>query len=234
MQNITLTKTGIYFPYWDEPSATWIDKEIKEAKLPISWYLQYPVQADEDLTVRDILMLIKPYYEQIHFIFSNSLEGVNLTDVYQLLEHPFKTDNPAPMNVLYMFKIGEASPLVDDDRLFYNMYPVLMGIYTTEEIEEEDIYHLSSYDIRTWCDLPFAIDGSFEFTNITNEELVLDGVISWTLYEVLTCVLSQLSVTMQITETIPIKANSTILCGPILIGELLIWFEDLDRILLSK
>jgi hypothetical protein len=233
-QAITLKKDGIYFMYWDESTTTWLDKEIQTEQLPISWYLQYPVQADENVTVRDILLLLKPYIEHIQLIFANSLEGVNLSDVYDMLGQPMIKDTDIPINFIYLFKIGEASPIPEEDYMFYSMYPVLMGVYESEEIESEDIYHLSSYDIRIWCDLPFAIDGFFEYTDLTNDETVMHGITDWTLYEVILGILSQLAVSLQITKTIPITENSTIDTGPVQIAELLTWLEDLDRILLSK
>jgi hypothetical protein len=98
MQKITLKKEGIFFSFWDEQSASWIDKEIAEAQLPISWYLPYSVQIEGELSTCDILRLLEPYADQLQQIFSNSLAGIQLTDIYTVLQKPLENKPKVPMN----------------------------------------------------------------------------------------------------------------------------------------
>jgi hypothetical protein len=110
----------------------------------------------------------------------------------------------------------------------------MMGLKIDDEIEEESVYHLTSFDVRAWCSLPFGIDFFMEYTDITNEEILLDGVMKWMLFEVIHCILSQVSLSMQVTESLQAKDDSCLHSGPMLIEEMFAWIDELDRILLTK
>lgn len=235
MQKITLKKEGIFFSFWDEQTASWINKEISEATLPISWYLPYSVQLEGDLTVCGVMKLLEPYSDQLQVIFSNSLAGIKLTDIYEALKKPLEKKIDVPMNCVYLFKIGEISPIKDDPDQYLSVYPVMMGLTIDDKEEtEESVYHLTSFDVRSWCKLSFGIDHFMEYTDIFTEEIVLDGVVNWMLFEVIHCILSQVSLSMQVTEIVPPRDDDRLKSGPMLIDELLLWIDELDRILLNK
>jgi len=235
MQKITLKKEGIFFSFWDEQTASWINKDISEANLPISWYLPYSVQLEGDLTVCDVMKLLEPYVEQLQAIFSNSLAGIKLADIYEVLKKPLEKNVSVPMNCIYLFKIGEITPIKDDENEYLSIYPVMMGLDINDDEEsEESVYHLASFDVRSWCSLPFGIDYFMEYTDVSTEEIVLDGVINWMLFEVIHSLLLQVSICMQVTEAIPAREDSKLKSGPMLIEELLLWIDELDRIFLTK
>jgi hypothetical protein len=234
MQQVTLKKDGLYFSFWDEASSSWIDKIITSASFPISWYLPYSVKIEGELTIRDILLILKPHRDLVQLIFANSLGGINIDEVYETLNQPGHTETKAPMNCIYLFKMGEVIPVENQELMFYNIYPVLMGLNIVDEIEGEDVYHLSSHDLRSWCDLQFGIDGFFEYVDVTNDELVMEGIIAWQLFEVIGSILSQISITLQVTQTIKIGDRSKLETGPMKMEELYVWFEELDQILLGK
>jgi len=235
MQKITIKKEGIFFSFWDEQTASWIDKEISEVNLPVSWYLPYSVQLEGELTVCDIMKLLEPYSDQLQAIFSNSLAGIKLTDIYEVLKKQLEKKTKIPMNCVYLFKIGESTPIKDEENNYLSVYPVIMGLdINDDEDTEEDVYHLTSFDVRLWCTLPIGIDYYMEYTDISTEEIVLDGVVNWTFFEVIHCLLSQVSLCLQVTEVIPVREDSKMKSGPMLIDELLLWIDELDRILLTK
>ena len=139
------------------------------------------------------------------------------------------------MNCVYLFKMGEVSPIKDDQDQYLSIYPVMMGLIIDDREEtDESVYHLSSFDVRAWCALPFGLDYYMEYTDISTEEIVLDGVVNWMLFEVIHCLLSQVSLCMQVTEVLPSREDDRLKSGPMLIDELLLWIDELDRILLNK
>lgn len=234
MQKITLKKEGIFFSFWDEQTASWIDKNIVEANLPISWYLPYSMQTEGDLTVCDVMKLLEPYMDQLQLIFSNSLAGIKLTDIYKGLNKPTEKKIKVPMNCVYLFKIGEVRPIKDEEDLYMSVYPIMMGLQIDDKLEEKTGYHLTSFAVKSWCVLPFGIDHFMEYTDITNEEIVLEGFTKWMFFEVIHTIISQISLSMQVTESLQTKENSLLHSGPMLIEELMAWLDELDRILLTK
>lgn len=235
MQKITLKKEGIFFSFWDEQTASWVNKNISEVNLPISWYLPYSVQLEGELTVFDTLELLEQYVEQLQAIFSNSLVGIKLTDIYEVLRKPLEKKVDVPMNCVYLFKIGEITPIKDDPNEYLSIYPVMMGLnINDDEDSEESVYHLTSFDVRAWSSLPFRIDYFMEYTDVSTEEIVLDGVVNWMFFEVIHCLLLQVSLCMQVTKVIPTKEDNQLKSGPMLIEELLLWIDELDRIFLTK
>ena len=231
MQQITVKKDGIYFSFWDESSTSWIDKTIDKVDLPITWYLPYFVQVEENVSIHDFLMQLKPYLDDLQLIFVNALGNVKLSEVYEILE-AIKPD-PIKMDGVYLVKIGESSPIEDDVPLL-NIYTALMGIRTDESENDVEVIYLSSYDINSWCDLPFSIDQFAEFTDITNENIVFEGYLSWQFFEVIAAILSQLTISVQVTKSIQVKENNNTASGPMTLEELFVWFDELDRILLLK
>ena len=235
MQHITIKKKGIYFSFWDEPTAAWVDRNITEVDLPISWYLSYTIKFDGTVTVRDILSLLKPHMDHIQLIFANNLGGVQLQEIYELLEVNKVPPNELPMNCVYLFKMGEASPIEDEEYPYLHIYPVLMGLMIEDNLESENVFHLSPYDIRDWCDLELGIDGFLDFTDIETDDVLFTGIVDWKLYEMICAILSQVSISMLVTQTTKVKElKSPLESGPLTFSDLLIWFDDLDRILLSK
>jgi len=229
MQKVTIKEDGIYFSYWEEDNVEWVDQNIKEVDLPLSWYLSYPVKMEDGLTLRQILTHLFFYKEQIENIFSNALYSITCDTMHDIIvaSNGQSTDQ---INHLYLFKIGEILPASEEYQLIRTT-PVLMGVYIENEVESENVYSLSSFPIEDWIDLPISIDYFMEYIDSESEELIMNGLTTWHFFEVIHTVLAQLSVTLRITETLPVS-NSKIKSGPLTISELLGWLNELDRILL--
>ena len=235
MQHITIKKKGIYFSFWDESAAAWVDRNITEVDLPISWYLSYTIKFDGTITVRDILSLLKPHMDHIQLIFANNLGGLHLQEIYELLDVNKVPPTEFPMNCVYLFKMGEASEIEDEEYPYLHVYPVLMGLLIENNLESENVFHLSPYDIRDWCDLELGIDGFLDFTDTETEDILFTGIVGWKLYEMICAILSQVSISMLVTQTTKVKElKSPLESGPLTFSDLMIWFDDLDKILLSK
>lgn len=243
MQKITINKSGIHFSFWDETSQNWIDKNISEANLPISWYLPYAIQINEDITVRDFFQIIKPYRDQIELLFLNSLAGVNLDEIYVILEQANLEKNKIDPDCVVLFKIGEVGKVKEGDETlnFLNRYTILMGLELVGEDDEtndgshDNLHHLSEIDFKDWCDLSLGIDDYLEYVDSETEDVLFEGLINWSLEEFINCVLSQVSITLQIRQSVSEHSSkSPIESGPIQIDDLFDWIDDLDKILLHK
>lgn len=233
MHKVTISKSGLYFSFWDQTEETWVEKNILDATVPISWYLSYPIQFTDSLTVREIIKLIEPYAKDLGLIMIHELAGVDISKILELSNTHKSQLNQIEPEAVYLVKIAEATPTVQNDEEFnfLSMYPVLIGLKEVDETGDNDeVFSLTSIDFLDWCDLPFELDDYIEYINPANEEVLFEGVMNWTLGEVIGTILSQTSVTLQIMQNSVIPSDST--GEPVQIDSIFKWFEDLDRVLL--
>jgi hypothetical protein len=231
MHKVTIKKDGLYFLFWDQSTEDWIEKNIAEATLPISWYLSYPVQFNEMLTVREVINLLRPYADDLSLILAHDLSGIELEKIFELADSDKEPTKIEPDSI-YLVRIAEAVPTVQDEEEFnfLSTYPILVGLKEVEDADEDEVFSLSSIDFLDWCDLPFELDDYVEYINPVTEEVLFEGVMNWALTEVIGAVLSQTSVTLQIMQNSIISAKEDE--GPVEIDAVFKWFDDLDRILL--
>jgi hypothetical protein len=233
MHKVTISKSGLYFSFWDQTEETWVEKNILDATVPISWYLSYPIQFTDSLTVREMIKLIEPYAKDLGLIMIHELAGVDISKILELSNTHKSQLNQIEPEAVYLVKIAEATPTVQNDEEFnfLSMYPVLIGLKEVDETGDNDeVFSLTSIDFLDWCDLPFELDDYIEYINPANEEVLFEGVMNWTLGEVIGTILSQTSVTLQIMQNSVIPSDST--GEPVQIDSIFKWFEDLDRVLL--
>lgn len=230
MQKITIRTDGIFFSFWDEVSASWINKNINESDFPISHYLPHITQVEGPVTIRDFLTHLSHYRNHIQLIFANALSGITCDQIIAAVNSPIQESVNAPMNFIYLFKIGEAVPISNGDSSYLNNYSVIMGLFVEEGSEEDEVYHLSAFEINQWIDTPVILDNFIEYTDVQNDEVILEGLADWKFFEVIHTILSQISLTVQVkkmTSSIEIKKLES---GPMLISELFSWFDELDKI----
>jgi len=230
MQTVTIKKDGIFFSFWDEQVASWVDRNILDSDFPISHYLPYNTRVEGEITIRDFLKHLSHFRPQVQQIFANALSGITCDQIAEIIETSKKPKSNVPMNAVYLFKMGKVFPVKDEEIDYLSTYSVLMGLFVEENVEEDKVYHLSAFDVRDWVDLPFAIDSFMEYTDVQTEEILLNGLIDWKFFEVIHAVLNQITLTFQIrqmTSTVDLKKLES---GPMLIGELLVWIDELDRI----
>lgn len=231
MHKVTIKKDGLYFSFWDQTKEDWIEKNIVEATVPISWYLSYPVQFNEMLTVREVINLLRPYADDLNLILAHELAGIELEKIFELADSDKEPAKIEPDSI-YLVRIAEAIHTVQDEEEFnfLSTYPILVGLKEVEDAEEDEVFSLSSIDFLDWCDLPFELDDYVEYINPATEEVLFEGVMNWTLTEVIGTILSQASVTLQIMQNSIISAKEDE--EPVEIEAVFKWFDDLDRILL--
>lgn len=231
MHKVTIKKDGLYFSFWDQTKEDWIEKNIVEATVPISWYLSYPVQFNEMLTVREVINLLRPYADDLNLILAHELAGIELEKIFELADSDKEPAKIEPDSI-YLVRIAEAIHTVQDEEEFnfLSTYPILVGLKEVEDAEEDEVFSLSSIDFLDWCDLPFELDDYVEYINPATEEVLFEGVMNWTLTEVIGTILSQTSVTLQIMQNSIISAKEDE--EPVEIEAVFKWFDDLDRILL--
>jgi hypothetical protein len=158
------------------------------------------------------------------------LAGTTLESIYKLLNDGSPTGAEILPSHVYLIKLADAIPTKQEEEfIFLNSYPVLLGVTEIDEMPEDDeLYSLSSINFLDWCDLPIGVDDFLEYIDSETDDTLLEGMVNWTLAEALSAILNQISVTIQISQTSIVKSNPD--SGPIQIADVFEWLDDLDRI----
>jgi hypothetical protein len=235
MHKVTIKKSGFYFSFWDESQADWIEKNILDASLPISWYLNYPIQFTEILTVREIVNLIEPHADVLGLVMINDLAGIDIDKIVDLAKADKLDKNETEIESICLVRIAESvrTQQGDEEFNFLSTYPVLVGLTSSveEDDDEDNTVSLSSLDFLSWCDFPFEIDDFVEYINPETEDVVFDGVMNWTLGEILSTILSQSSISIQVSQSVSIDSIEP--SDPVEMSDVFQWLDDLDRIFLK-
>lgn len=239
MHKVSINKDGLFFSFWDESSEDWIKKNIAEASLPITWFMNYAVEIEEGLSVHTVLTLLKPYSDIIQLYFVQSLSGVSLDEVLMAADQSAISAKKIEANQVFLLKTAQVSKIKEDEDLinFITVHTVLMGLQITDEDDPDtDILHpLSAIDFQDWCNLPLVADDWLEYVDPNTEEVYFEGVTNWTFSEIISTILSQTALTLQITQTVSENSAKTpIKDGPVEISHVWDWLADLDNIFLKK
>lgn len=238
MQKVTITKTSINFSFWDESAEKWINRSIDEASLPISWYMAYPIQFDEPLSVKEFVNLLKPYASDLALILPHSFAVLEADRIWKEASADSPSSTSMKATDVYLIKIGESTPTEQDGETFnfLHSYPVLMGLEIIDETGDNDIlYPLSNIEFSEWKNLPIGVDDYLEYINTETDEVLFEGAVNWTFQEVISAILSQISMTIQLTDSsIEKDPLSPTESGPLLMKDVFDWIDDLDRIFLGK
>jgi hypothetical protein len=239
MHKVSINKDGLFFSFWDESSEDWIKKNIADSSLPITWFMNYAVEIEEGLSVHSVLTLLKPYSDIIKLYFVQSLSGVSLEEIFMTADQSSISAKKIDANQVFLLKAAQVSKIKEDEDLinFITVHNVLMGLQIINEDDPDtDILHpLASINFQDWCNLPLVADDWLEYVDPHTEQVYFEGVTNWTFSEIISTILSQTAITLQITQTVSEKSAKTpVEDGPVEISHVWDWLEDLDNIFLKK
>jgi hypothetical protein len=231
MQKLTFKKDKIIASFWDTESEDWQDRSLSESNLPISWFLPYETYVDDGVTLRDILIQLEEHSTYLNLIFINYLKGIPFSDLINELKNIEQVETPHKIDAICLMWASEVKPPTDEDEeSFIQIYSTLMGLTMAEDedLEEDELFSIHEVTSTQLLDSEFVIDDIIEFyTDDKPEETILDGVTSWTLYDVLKSILNDLS-TYSIVSGL-FKRSEGSAEAPIQITELLEHLADLDK-----
>ena len=164
MQKITFNKKSILISFWDEAGEKWIDRNIAEADLPISWYLPYEVFVEPKVTIRDVLRLLEPYSDQLNFIFINYMRGLLFNDIVKLLTSAKNEKSKLKVDAVCLIWVGEIKPINEEEESI-DIYPTLMAL-DMDELDpdgENDTFHSAlDINIKQLLDSELVVDDLLE------------------------------------------------------------------------
>jgi hypothetical protein len=194
MNKLTFTKKSILFSLWDESSTKWIQRDITETDLPITWYLPYEVFVDEGVTLRDVIQLLTPYTQSLNFVFVSYLKGLLFEEVLDSLQTSEVRTTSIKADAICMLWVGQIKPLDDEDDSI-DMYPTLMALEMGEDEDgEEDEFHsIYELSVNQLLDKQLVLDDFLEFYDESQpEETTFSGVTNWSFFDFTRCILSEL------------------------------------------
>jgi hypothetical protein len=233
MQKITFHKKSIQVSFWDETAEDWQDRDISKSELPITWYLPYEVFVEEGVTIREVLTLLKPYSEQINYVFINYLKTVSFES---LLESLFGADREDTLDddvsLICMLWVGQVKPL-DDEEDELSAYPTLMALDATgdEDSDEDEFISIHEISITQLLDKPLIIDDLLEYVDDLMDSQ-FSGITSWSLFDFIRTLANELTTYSFVTGVFPKSELDNL--PPLSSTELFEHMEDLDDFFKNK
>jgi hypothetical protein len=228
MQKLTFTKQSILISFWDETSEKWIERNMADASLPITWYLPYEVHIEKNVTLRDIINMLIPYSEQLNFVFLAYLNGVQVEDLFaELLSRPAEPHD-LKIDAICLLWMGQVKPVPEIDDLKIYTFPALLALEIIDEDDDgsEDELH-SIYDITVdqLLDKSIVIDDFLEYyDDDKHNDALFSGITDWQFFDFIRTILSELVLYSFTTDIIKKSDLNTDPIGP---AEL---FEHLDKL----
>lgn len=233
MDKIKILKDAIVYSQLDEASGAYLDKDLTETELPITWYLQHDVELEDGITVKEILVQLSKYSQQLNFIFINELKGLQLENLSSLIQNANIPDSQLSLEVLCLLWACEVKPEGDEFPAI-NMYPLIMALEMSDDEDDEDedaesllhsIYDLSANQL---LNTTIVLDDLLEFyANDDAEDADLVGITNWPLYDFIRALCNELVIYTYASGVFPNQQNGESI--KLSVSELFEHIEELDQ-----
>ena len=231
MQKITVNKKSILISFWDESSEKWIDRNIAEADLPISWYLPYEVFIEPKVTIRDVLKLLEPYSEQVNFIFINYMRGILFNDIVKLLTSAKNEKSKLKVDAMCLIWVGEIKQITEEDEETIDIYPTLMALDMDEQDpdgENDKFYSVFDVNVKQLLDSELVADNLLDlYREEDPDETEFSGITSWSMFDFVRGLLGELVMYAFANRLVQISELSNL--PPLTAAELFKHMENLDK-----
>ena len=195
MEKVIFTKDGLLCSFWENPATTWTERKLSETELPISWVLPYVVEIREGVTLRDVLVSLKPYEDAMSFMFLNDLMGLSFNTVRDALLNAEPDESKIKSDLITLMWVGEVTQGEDPGM---SMYPTIMSVEFDNRDPEnglENYMPLHDISISNMLDRPFELDDWLEFFDVDQMTVpIMSGGFSWSFYDFMRGILSELTV----------------------------------------
>lgn len=197
MEKIILKPEAAYYAFYEEDSDSWIERDLIESSLPISWYADMPVEIVGKVSTRRIFELFERYEDQLTFMHARALKTLTVSDILKILEREEIVEE-VPIRSLCLVWAGEIVESDPDDLVIISN--ALVGLDTEEdddEVDDDGVYQLTNFDFAQWVDLPVYIDNYLDFIQGREEEnFIFGGIYPWKLGPFLDCLFAEISLNL--------------------------------------
>lgn len=195
MEKLTFTKDSINASFWNPEIAKWEIKPVESTGLPITWFLPYEVEIEDEVTVAQILKLIEPYSEQINFVFMNYLKGLQFSTLQEALSSAKSGKDSIEADVVCLLLASELKEL--DEEYQVDTFPTIMALEVGEdEDSDDDQFHpLHDMSVSQLLNTPLFLDDWLEFYEESDPtDTLFECSVKWSLFDFLRGLLSELAI----------------------------------------
>jgi len=86
MEKIVIKPEGAFYSFYNEETDTWIDKDLIDSTLPISWYMEMPVEIHGRVSILKIFELFERYDEQLAFMYARARKTLCIDDIRNVID----------------------------------------------------------------------------------------------------------------------------------------------------
>ena len=193
-RKIIIYKDKITSTDWDKESGTWVEKNIAHTSGSIPKYFNRVVEVHPDVTVYDFMKHLETYESVIDYFFSDFSKEIPLRLFLNELEKDAPESDLEDVELFWEGEIIEAGLSVTG---------YLRGWLPESKVkelgEEYDIPRMVNFlPINTWKNCKFMLSEYLPIIDFgSNEEirneLVFEGLYRWTLFEVISNFIAELS-----------------------------------------
>lgn len=195
MEKIVIHKEKIIFNKWDEASKTWIEEDILNREGDIVRYLNKVTEFHPDLTIEDFMNHLRNYEAAIDYCFYDYTRGYPMKVFFEDMDQ-----ENTEQNDLGDVELAWEGEVMGEDLLLLGY---LRAWPTEEKIlelgpEYEVPYDVSFSSISSWKKCKFILNENMAILSDDkepiNKELIFQGYYKWTLFEVISNFLIEISI----------------------------------------
>jgi hypothetical protein len=200
MEKVIIKPEAAYYAYFNEESDSWIEKDLIDSELPISWYTSMKVEIVGKVSIRRILELFERYEDQLNFMYAKDLKTLNLKNITDVLSQE-KESEEIPIQSVCLVWVGEY--LEEDGEEYIMINNALVGL-DSDELDpdadeadiEEGVFQLTNFDFVQWSSVPLYMDDYLDFVKGREPDIIFGGVYEWKLGDLFACILAEISLNL--------------------------------------
>jgi len=183
MLKLIIYKDKITTTKWEEENNDWSEHDISLLDAPISAYFDRNVEIKQDVTIEDFMNHLKRYEKDIDLCFYGFADGIPLKLFLEEMEKP--TDITHEFGEIEMSWEGE---ILNDELMLFGY---LRAYLIPEKVVQNNVPHdISFLPINIWKNCFFRFNERILIHNLgeidnIHSELVFEGYKTWTLFEVI-------------------------------------------------
>lgn len=198
MEKLIIKPEAAYYAYYFEAEDRWIEKDLIDSELPISWYVDMPVEIIGKVSIRRIFELFERYDDQLTFMYAKALKTLDFNDLLTILESG-ESSNNIPVKSICLVWAGEIIEQGEDADDFIAISYAIVGLDTEDDdadIDDDGVFQLTNFDFIQWASVPVYLDNYLDFTKGRDENIIVGGIYSWKFGDFLECILSEISLNL--------------------------------------
>lgn len=201
MLKVIIYKDKITATKWDEDAKIWSEHDISKSDGPIVKYLNRMVEIKPDVTVEDFMLHLEKHETVIDYCFSDYMNDLSLrTFLDDMNKESIETD----LEEVVLCWEGE---IINEDLVIAGYLMAWMKEEKIKELGEEydQPHDISFLSLQIWKKCKFSLSEGIvindfgDISNISNmssinNEIIFSGFYRWTLFDVISNFLGDLSI----------------------------------------